>query len=95
MKVIYCGFSKCGTTSMAEAFRKLGLNCHDFLEHFYDNGEGWQQVCEGTFEGNLTDHFRNMMSGVDALSDIPAFFFWEEVLEAFPDVKVISSNYLV
>lgn len=34
MKVIYAGFSKCGTKTMAQAFKELDLNVYDALEHF-------------------------------------------------------------
>ena len=34
MKVIYAGFSKCGTKTMAQAFKDLDLKVYDALEHY-------------------------------------------------------------
>jgi len=86
MKVIYTGFSKCGTKSMAEALRHLGLNVHDFMEQYEYNGADWLKLCR---EGLQADEIREMLDGVDAVTDMPAYAFWEQILEAFPDAKII------
>ena len=85
MKVIYTGFSKCGTKSMAAALRHLGLNVHDFMQQYEYNGADWTKMCE---EGLHADEIRKMLEGVDAVTDIPANGLWEQILEAYPDAKV-------
>ena len=32
LKYIYAGYSKCGTKTVAELFKKLGFRVHDFKE---------------------------------------------------------------
>jgi len=86
MKVIYTGFSKCGTKSMAEALRHLGLNVHDFMQQYEFNGDNWIKMCK---EGLPADEIRKMLDGVDAVTDMPAYAFWEQILEAYPDAKII------
>lgn len=86
MKVIYAGFSKCGTKSMAKALRELGYNVHDFMDHYEKNGDKWEKICK---EGGTKEDFQKMLEKVDAVTDIPAYFFWQEILEAFPEAKVL------
>ena len=46
-------------------------------------------------EGGDADDFRKMFENVDSVTDIPACFFWEEILEAFPDAKVSKLKYFL
>ena len=43
-------------------------------------------------EGGSTEDFRRMFANVDAVTDVPCVFFWEEILEAFPEAKVILGS---
>lgn len=87
MKVICAGMSKTGTKSMSEALRILGYrNIHDLFEHCVIDGKYWQKIFDGH---GTTEDFKSMYDDVDAISDIPACLFWEEILLAFPDAKVI------
>ncbi len=70
---------------MAEALRELGLNVHDYMEHYEINGAEWMKICK---EGGKREDFRRMLEGVDAVTDLPAYHFWEEILDAFPEAKV-------
>ena len=38
--------------------------------------------------GGTKEDFYRMYKNVDAVADTPAFFFWQEIHEAFPDSKV-------
>jgi len=86
MKVILAGLSKTGTKSMAAALRVLGYSVYDVTENFSMLGREWLKVME---EGGTVEDFRRMYESVDATGDIPAAHYWEEILEAFPDAKVI------
>jgi len=86
MKVIYAGFPKTGTTTMNAALTELGFTCYDFLENGYYLNEEWEKI---TLEGGTVEDFRKMYENVDACMDTPCCFFWEEILEAFPDAKII------
>lgn len=91
MKVIFAGYSKCGTKTMAEALRELDLKVYDFMENYEFLREEWMQVYN---KGATIEDFRKMYEGVDAVTDMPCFYFWEELLEAFPEAKVSSINNL-
>ena len=83
MKVVHAGFSKCGTKSMQEAFGVLGFNNYDFPENFDFLGGEWMRL----LTGERVD-LRMMFEGVDSLTDMPSFYFWDEIHKAFPDSKV-------
>ena len=85
MKVVYAGFSKTGTKTMAAAFRILGLKCYDSLEYYSYQRKEWENIFDN---GGTIDDFRRMFDGVDAVTDVPGCYFWEQILEAFPDCKV-------
>lgn len=85
MKVICAGLSKTGTTSMAAALRILGLTVHDWPEHCTIHADEWLNILH---RGKIPD-FAAMYNNVDAVTDIPAAFWFQEILEVFPDAKVI------
>nr|XP_002129819.1 uncharacterized protein LOC100185119 [Ciona intestinalis] len=88
MKVIYAGYSKTGTKSMAAVFREFGYNTYDFLEKNRYLGKDWERILK---QGGTVEDFRRMYEGVDAVVDGPCFIYWEEIMDAYPDVKIIIS----
>ena len=86
MKVIGAGFSKTGTKSLNAALTELGYSVYDFMEHFWMHDKQWKKIL--TFGGGPED-FKKMYKDVDAVVDAPAFSFWEEIHQAFPDAKVL------
>ncbi|XP_076817031.1 uncharacterized protein LOC143462674 [Clavelina lepadiformis] len=86
MKVIVAGFSKTGTKSTNLALRELGYNVHDFLEYFWYFGNDWNRILT---KGGSVDDFKKMYEDVDAVMDIPVYFFWKEIHQAFPDAKIL------
>ena len=87
MKIICAGLSKTGTKSLAAALRILGFTVFDYDEHRDFHTDEWFDVY---YEGKLPD-FASMYKDVDAVTDIPPAFWFEEIYEAFPDAKVILS----
>jgi len=85
MKVLLAGMSKTGTKSMAVALRELGYDVYDYLENYMYLGKDWEKIFR---DGGSTDDFRRMYENVDAVVDVPAFAYWDEILKAFPDTKV-------
>ena len=87
MKVICAGFPKTGTTSLAFALRDLGYNVHDYREHITLKLDEWVAI----FERNADEEpdFSTMYQGVDAVIDHPPCLYFEELISAFPDAKVI------
>ncbi|CAK8693213.1 unnamed protein product [Clavelina lepadiformis] len=88
MKVIYAGFSKTGTKSMQAALTELGYNVYDFLEQYKYQGKEWMKIFK---HGGTTEDFRRMFENVDAVTDVPACYFWDEIHKAFPDAKIVFS----
>ena len=85
MKVICAGFAKTGTKSLAKALRILGYNVYDIEEHVTFHRQEWRD----SFETDRLPNFKEMYQGVDAITDIPPVFWFEEIAAAFPEAKVI------
>ncbi|XP_039269827.2 uncharacterized protein LOC120344598 [Styela clava] len=86
MKIIVAGFPKTGTKSMDEALTQLGYKVYGHTENLLILEKEWTKVF---YEGATIEDFRKMYEDVDAVSDVPACYFWEEILWAFPDSKII------
>ncbi|XP_078490451.1 uncharacterized protein LOC100176603 isoform X2 [Ciona intestinalis] len=86
MKVIVAGFSKTGTKTMQAALKELGYNVYDYMENFEFLEKEWKQICT---VGGSTDLFRKMYENIDAVTDLPGCIFWDEILKAFPEAKVV------
>ena len=86
MKIICAGLSKTGTKSLAKALRILGFTVFDFDEHDHCHHKCFDIYCEGK-----SPDFASMYKDVDAVTDLPPAFWFEEIYRAFPDVKVILS----
>ena len=85
MKIICAGLSKTGTKSLASALRILGYEIYDFPEHTNIHLDEWIRIyCDGK-----APDFVSMYSGVDGVTDLPAAFWFEEILACFPEAKVI------
>ena len=85
MKVIVAGFPKTGTKTLTAALTQLGYNVYDYLESFQFYHEELKRINSG--KGSIED-FKKMYENVDAISDYPAYEFWKEIHELFPDSKV-------
>ena len=88
MKVICAGIGKTGTKSIAKALRHLGFTVFDWEEQIFDFLDHWFDV----FQNGAMPDVKRVYENADAVVDIPGNFFWEEILEAFPDCKVILSE---
>jgi len=86
MKVIYAGFSKCATKTIAKALRLLGYNVYDYMENYEHLHDDWLEIYRN---GATVEQLQRMYQGVDAVTGMPVYYFWEELLEAFPKAKVI------
>ena len=89
MKVIVAGFSKTGTKTMNFALTQLGYKVYDLVDHFWFHEKFWVKIFK---DGGTIEDFKEMYRDVDAVVDVPACVFWEEIAQAFPDAKVINLN---
>ncbi|XP_028515681.1 uncharacterized protein LOC110241704 isoform X3 [Exaiptasia diaphana] len=88
MKFICAGLPKTGTKSIAHALRILGFKVWDFDEQILYYMDEWLDF----FQHGKPLDFYSMFKDVDAVVDLPSSFFFEEIMEAFPDAKVILSE---
>jgi len=90
VKVILAGLPKCGTKTMVAAFEKLGYSpiC-DVLENFEWFGREWENIFD---HGASPADFRRMYENIDVLTDTPMCNFWEEIMEAFPNCKIVFTE---
>lgn len=86
MKVIVAGYPKTGTKSVNAALTQLGYSVYDALENLVFLQDEYIAILN---KGWSTEDFRRMYENVDAIADMPAFFFWDEIHKAFPDAKVM------
>ena len=86
MKVICAGLNKTGTKSLAEALRILGYEVYDFEEQTLDFVDEWIKVFNGEPPGAT---IRLVYKHADAVTDYPGLYFWEEILQEYPNCKVI------
>lgn len=70
---------------MAKALQILGFTVFDWSEHESIHGDEWLDI----FHRGKTPDFPSMYKDVDAVTDLPPAFQFQEIYEAFPDAKVI------
>ena len=85
MKIICAGYGKTGTKSIAKALRHLGFTVFDWEEQTFDFVDHWVDV----FQNGAKPDVKRVYQNADVCIDMPGNFFYEEILEAFPDCKVI------
>lgn len=87
MKVIGAGFGRTGTMSLKVALEELGFGpCYHMIEVFEhpEHAPLW----EAAWRGEPVD-FDDLLGGYEAAVDWPACAFYEELMERYPDAKVI------
>ncbi len=88
MKVIGAGLPRTGTLSQKVALEMLGLApCHHMVEVFANLPEArlWRQAMEGELPA------AEILAGHPACVDWPGAYHYVELMEAFPDAKVLLS----
>lgn len=79
MKILGVGLGRTGTASLTTALQLLGLKCiHNDVERLND-------ILLGT---NSSPNFRRY-DDVDAVTDVPTAYFFEEFLKAYPGLKCV------
>lgn len=79
LKIIGAGLGRTGTTSLHEALQRMGYKSLHFDEHRLND------ILDGSTQ---RPDFRRY-DDVDAVSDVPAALFYNELLGAYPDARVI------
>jgi hypothetical protein len=87
MKIIGAGVSRTGTMTMQAALETLGYHCYHMKEVPREPGhlDAWYQFMTGRAPMDWHALFRKF----EATVDTPACWYYQELVEAFPDAKVI------
>jgi len=91
VKFIVASWYKNRTKTTANVFKTLGYKVYDFDENQVFNCKQWLEFVDNdslTKEQRL-QLLRDMHKDVDVIVDLPAHLFWRELLEAFPEAKVV------
>ena len=79
-------FQKRVLNQLPKPYGTLGLQ-YDWEEQTFDFLDHWVDV----FQNDTKPDVKRVYQNADAVVDLPGLFFYEEILEAFPDCKVILS----
>ncbi|KAH7562653.1 hypothetical protein BM1_02173 [Bipolaris maydis] len=104
MRILVLGMCRTGTTTITAALRKLGFTPHQ-MRNVLSNPSDlalWQEAINLTLlpPPDRPSHQRNqapytkqdfdkLLSDYDAVTDLPGCLFAKELVEAYPDAKVI------
>ena len=87
MKVIGAGFGRTGTMSLKEALEELGFGpCYHAIELFENPPHA--DLWEAAERGEPVD-WEGVLGGYEATVDWPGCTFYKELMEAYPDAKVL------
>jgi hypothetical protein len=100
MKVLVLGHSRTGTFSMRTALLSLGyLDVYHAFEIFWGNKSDlqlWGQAIEAKFEGKgkpfTKEQWDQLLGHCQAVTDTPCNMFGKELIEAYPNAKVILTT---
>jgi hypothetical protein len=87
LKVIGAGFGRTGTLSLKQALEELGLEpCYHMVELFGKPGldEQWDAIV-----GGAPADWNTVFAGYQAAVDWPACSFYKELMQAYPQAKVL------
>lgn len=89
MKIIGAGFGRTGTTSLQAALVQLGFDpCYHMSEVF--NHAGHDKIWAAAYDGKPTD-WHAFLGNYQAGLDYPICNFYKELMEVYPDAKVLLS----
>ena len=89
MKVIGSGFGRTGTKSMKLALEQLGFGpCYHMEEVVFNSEhiEAWYHIAQGQ-----RGDWQRLLQDFGATVDYPASIYYQELLAAFPDAKVVHT----
>ena len=96
MEVLSLGFSRTGTLSMQEALSILGYpNPYHYSSIFANckDADMWTEALNAKYKGeghfDWRQGFDQLLGHCGAVTDTPCVCFWQELLEAYPDAKVV------
>jgi hypothetical protein len=92
MDIIVAGISRTGTLSTQVALEKLGYRTYHMFEAIRNFEKGHLDTWSDLLEGGGEIDWHKLFDGYDASIDLPACIFWREMMDAFPNAKVILTT---
>lgn len=96
MQVLSLGLPRTGTLSMREAYSILGYDQPYHFASVVENcrdADMWNEALRAKFRGSGKPYgraeFDQLLGHSAAVTDTPCCVFWEELIEAYPDAKVV------
>lgn len=97
MEVLSLGAPRTGTLSMCEAYKVLGIPSYHYASIFANckDADMWMDALDAKFNPDSTkkqfgkSEFDQLLGHVGAVTDTPCCIFWKELIEAYPDAKVV------
>jgi len=87
LKVIGAGFGRTGTDSMREALTMLGFGpCHHMFE--INKNDEQRRLWRALAKGAPPD-WERLFQGYQSCVDWPSAFYWRQLIEVYPEAKVI------
>ncbi|KAL6713143.1 hypothetical protein ACLMJK_009264 [Lecanora helva] len=102
MKVLVMGLGRSGTTgneklSLASGFKQMGFTPYDYIDRFLANHvQDWNEAMKAKYEhiGKpwTKKDFDQVTKEFDCILDVPCCFFAEDLIQAYPNAKVILNT---
>lgn len=95
LEVLALGYSRTGTLSMRGALEILGYPDVYHFSSFYDNVQDcdvWLELINAKFEGRGTvtkQQFDGLLGHCGAVTDMPCHLFAAELMQYYPDAKIV------
>lgn len=96
MQVLSLGLPRTGTVSMREAYSILGYENPYHFASICGNvkdADMWSEAMRAKFDGVGKPYgraeFDQLLGESAAITDTPGCIFWEELIDAYPDAKVV------
>jgi hypothetical protein len=88
MKLIGAGLPRTATTTQMIALEMLGLPCYhmrDMMSDLEKSVPQWRQALEGN------GPWEEIFEGKESIVDFPGSYYWRELIDVYPDAKVLLS----
>ncbi|KAL4810928.1 hypothetical protein BDV18DRAFT_155541 [Aspergillus unguis] len=100
MKVLALGMPRTGNMSLCSALNSLGYNTYHMTEaclHYRSGSlKDWNQAIAAKYYGKGREYkgedFDRILWDYDAVTDIPCILFVDELLDAYPEAKIILTT---
>ncbi len=91
LEVIGAGFGRTGTTSLKHALEILGYPCYHMEEVAKHNERGHVQFWYEKYTGESARPYDEIFAHYRATVDFPACTYYRELMEVYPDARVLLS----